>query len=233
MINEPTFLRQHRRLAGLAATLALHLVLLLLWQLSRVQVRQADTAVERIQWVNVQPKKVARTPPPPAAVPPVARREVVRPAAAAPPPPVQLAPPSAAPAEPVAQIAPGPGHDEILAQARKNIGALSKELGKEFPEQKIRKPRDTPWTRFEKGIELANELAPPKWYEAPKIKELVDPGSYGRRRYRVITANGTYCITYESNHAPDGIDVISKGMQQKKTNCPEHELPPTKQKGLE
>jgi hypothetical protein len=231
MTNEPPFLLQHRRIAGLAATLALHVALLWCWQLWRHQAANTGQAIDRIQWVDVQPKKVIRTPSPKSAVPPVAKRAVAREAAAA--PPVQAAMPSEAPAEPAAEIAPGPGHDEILAQARKNIGQISKDLGREFPEQKIKKPRDTPWTRFEKGIELANELAPPKWYEAPKIKELVDPGGYGRRRYRVITANGTYCITYESNHAPDGIDVISKGMQQKKTTCPEHELPPTKQKGLD
>jgi hypothetical protein len=232
MTTEPPFLRQHRRLAGLAATLALHLALLWMWQLSRRHADEADVPVDRIQWVNVQPKKAVKVPPPVAAAPPEARPAAAR-AAVAQPPPVRIAAPSPAPAEPVAEAPPAKGHDEILADARRDIGKISKELGKEFPGPKIRKPRDTPWTRLEKGIELANELAPPKWYEAPKIKELVDSGSYGRKRYRVITALGTYCITYESNHAPDGIDVISKGMQQKKTTCPQHDLPPTKQEGLE
>ncbi len=73
-------------------------------------------------------------------------------------------------------------------------------------------------------------MAPPRWYQAPKSTEIIDPGGYGRRRYRVITAHGTYCYTYESNRAPDGRDVMKNGPAQKRTTCEENELPPTQQK---
>ena len=90
-------------------------------------------------------------------------------------------------------------------------------------------PQQQAWQRFEKGIERAGELAPPRPGEAPKIEEIIDPGGYGRRRYRVISSTGTYCITYESNHAPDGLDAMANGIQPKITTCPKDEQPATTQ----
>lgn len=92
-------------------------------------------------------------------------------------------------------------------------------------------PQQEAWKRFEKGIERAGELAPPRPGEAPKIEEIIDPGGYGRRRYRVISATGTYCITYESNHAPDGLDSMANGIKPKITTCPKDEQPALKQPG--
>jgi hypothetical protein len=89
-------------------------------------------------------------------------------------------------------------------------------------------PQMDAWKRFEKGIERAAELAPPRPGEAPKIEEIIDPGGYGRRRYRVISATGTYCITYESNHAPDGLDSMANGIKPKITTCPKDEQPAKK-----
>jgi hypothetical protein len=90
-------------------------------------------------------------------------------------------------------------------------------------------PKQAAWQRFEKGIERAGELAPPRPGEAPKIEEIIDPGGYGRRRYRVTSALGTYCITYESNHAPDGLDSMANGIKPKITTCPPNEQPALKQ----
>lgn len=89
-------------------------------------------------------------------------------------------------------------------------------------------PQMAAWKRFEKGIERAAELAPPRPGEAPKIEEIIDPGGYGRRRYRVISATGTYCITYESNHAPDGLDSMANGIKPKITACPKDEQAATR-----
>jgi hypothetical protein len=86
-------------------------------------------------------------------------------------------------------------------------------------------PERDAWKRFERGVERAGELAPPRPGEAPKIEEIIDPGGYGRRRYRVISATGTYCITYESNHAPDGLDSMANGIQPKITTCPNGDQP--------
>lgn len=84
--------------------------------------------------------------------------------------------------------------------------------------------------KLERGIEHAAELAPNRWYQAPKTQEILDPGGYGRKRYRVVGANGTYCVTYESNHGPDGRDTMRDGIQPKITNCPRHEAPAKAQK---
>ena len=84
---------------------------------------------------------------------------------------------------------------------------------------------------MQRGIEHAAEMAPPRWYEKAKITELVVPGGNGKRRYRVITAQGTFCVTYESNHRLDGIDPFSnKQGQPKYTNCDGFEQAATKQK---
>lgn len=237
MITEPQFFRPQRRLPGLAATLAVHLMLLLCWQLARQQPDALGPA-RRIQWINVQPAKPAR-PPEAARAPEKAQRAqaraMARPEASrtpAVPAPTQAVAPPAPSAEPAAELTPHKSAYDILAQARKDLGAINKDLGKEFPGPKISAPIDNAQARLARGIEHAAEMAPPKWYEQAKIKELVEPGGYGRRRYRIITARGTYCITYESNHAPDGIDVIAKGMQKKTTTCPKDEQPPTTQKGL-
>ena len=90
-------------------------------------------------------------------------------------------------------------------------------------------PKQAAWKRFEKGIEQAGEMAPPRAGEAPKIQEIIDPGGYGRRVDRVITSTGTYCITYESNHAPDGIDSMQNGIKPKITTCPKDWQPASKQ----
>jgi hypothetical protein len=93
-------------------------------------------------------------------------------------------------------------------------------------------PQQQAWERFQKDIVRAGELAPPRAGEAPKIEEIIDPGGYGRRVYRVIGAAGTYCITYESNHAPDGLDSMANGIKPKITTCPKDGQPATTQPGL-
>ena len=90
------------------------------------------------------------------------------------------------------------------------------------PKQEARK-------RFEKGIERAGEMAPPRAGEAPKIQEIIDPGGYGRRVDRVITSTGTYCVVHESNHAPDGIDSLQNGIKPKIMTCPKDWQPALKQ----
>lgn len=229
---QPPFLRRNRRLTGLAATVALHLALLYGWHLAReAGPRTEHDDATRIQWVNVAPPRPVKKPPP------VAWQEPARPVAAArqgapvvthQPPATVIAPDAVA--VPASEAPPARSVDEMMQQARKDLGKIDKELRKEFPGPRIKAPPDSPQIRLVKGIEHAAEMAPPKWYEAAKVQEILDPGGYGRRRYRVITANGTYCITIESNHAPDGIDTMKNGIKPKLTTCPEHEAPATSQK---
>jgi hypothetical protein len=118
--------------------------------------------------------------------------------------------------------------DDILLQARRDLGGIDKQLRSER-RQGIVAPADTSQTRLDKAFDRAAAAAPGGMLEAPKVEELVDPGGYARKRYRVVGAMGTYCMTYESNHAPDGIDTMQNGIRSKFRSCPAHEQPPTTQ----
>ena len=84
-------------------------------------------------------------------------------------------------------------------------------------------PPDSPQIRMRKGIEQAAEMAPNHWWQAPKTAELVNNTGDGARRTRVITGNGTYCIT---ERAPTtSIDMIEKHGKLRVTSCPGHEAP--------
>lgn len=230
MSFQPPFLRPRRRLTGLAVTLALHLLVVYFWSRPHEPRLESDsTDPQRIQWVTVpaprpvKAKPVAAREPAPAPVSRTAAPVVTH------TPPAAVTEPDAAP-QPVVEAPPAPRVEDMMRQARKDLGRIDKELQKEFPGARIKAPPDSPQIRLVKGIEHAAEMAPPKWYEANKVQEIIDPGGYGRRRYRVITANGTYCITVESNHAPDGIDTMKNGIKPKLTTCPEHETPSNPQK---
>lgn len=149
--------------------------------------------------------------------------QVVAPAAAA-APVAELAPVPAAPA-PAAPTA-----AQMLEQARRDIGKFDKELRREFATKGISKPTSSPQQRLAQGIEDAYDAVPPKWYESAKVKEIIDPGQYGRKRYKITTAFGTYCMTYESPNSPTAQLDIGKRPEPKMTNCPVHEQPATEQK---
>jgi hypothetical protein len=119
---------------------------------------------------------------------------------------------------------------EMLEQARRDIGKFDKELRKEFAKRGISAPTSTPQQRLAQGIEEAYDAVPPKWYESAKIKEIIDPGQYGRKRYKITTAFGTYCMTYESPNSPTAQLDIGKRVDPKMTNCPVHEQSATEQK---
>jgi len=225
MVNTFFRPRPHRR-SAIAATAALHLALLYCWQLAQKKPAGQDYGSrEAIQWLWLKPK-----PAPQPERRPEKTRETTRrsapPAAAAPMPadvPDELAEPIPQPDTPAATSA-----EALLQQGKRSAAGIYNELRKE-KKGLIAAPPDSPQLRMQKKMAKAHELAPPRWYQAPKITEIQDPGGYGRKRYRVITARGTYCVTYESNHAPDGLDTMKNGIKPKFTNCPEHEDVATKQ----
>ena len=233
-----TFHPQNKRLHGLAATIAVHLALVVLWQFSRGAAALDDGVARRIQWIDIAaPQHVDKPQPKPAPKP-----KPVAPVAPQRAQPSRIAPPLAPSApDPViteeslaAQPAPpapaSPSAYDMMQQARKDLGSIDKELRKEFPPSKIEAPPDSPHIRMQKGMEHAAEMAPPRWYEQAKVTELVVPGGNGKRRYRVITAQGTFCVTYESNHRLDGMDPFANAGKPKYTQCPPNEQAATKQK---
>ena len=238
MVHDFTPPHAQRRYAAIALTLLAHALLVLGWQHARRLPPVDNDPGRSIQWVRLAPQaKTPPAPPPPradtsqpartTAAAPAARPAAVTPPAAAPAPAADTPPALAADNAPPA---PSPSAADILRQARSSIGKIDQELRKAHPGQPITAPVSNGATRLAQGLQAAADAAPNRWYEAPKVTEIIDPGPYSRRRYRVVGADGTYCITVESNHAPDGLDIGSKGIQHKKTNCEPSEQAATKQK---
>lgn len=231
-IAQPRF-QPPRHLAGIGISLAVHVLLIALWQASRPpsSVDETPRAMEVVPFRIVPAPRVDRPLSAPSQPTPVAaRRQAAQGVVQA---PSVDAPPasSAQPAEPETQAATSPSPSaDLLSQAKAAVGGIDRALRQEHPRRGIEAPVVTAAMKLERGIARAAELAPNKWYQAPKTEEIIDPGGYGRRRYRVTTAAGTYCVTYESNHAPDGIDTMQHGIKPKKTNCDEDEQKATVQK---
>jgi len=232
--------QQPRTLSGIGLSLAVHALLLGLWQLSRPTLVPDEGEPRRVQFLRLLPAPAPERAAP--AVPPPVRSAVssarVAPVARAKPPVLSQSLPEPA-AEPIAPPvtlatdappAPAVSSADLLRAARAEAGAADRALRAENPRRGIRAPIETAQMKLERGIAQAAEMAPNKWYQAPKTQEILDPGGYGRRRHKVITANGTYCVTYESNHGPDGRDTMRDGIQPKLTNCPPHEEPAKAQK---
>lgn len=210
-----------------AATVVLHLLLWWGWLVAqqRPAIPTGDLA-SSMQWVELRPlapQAAARRPPPQAPRP---AEKQVAPALAQPAPPI--ASPSVTAQEQSATPAPQTAGERFLEHAKRDIAAIDRDLRNQS-RGLVKAPADSPHIRMQKGIAQAAEMAPNKWYEAPKVQELVVAGAYGGRRYRVITSGGTYCVTYETNHALDGRDSIKDGIRPKFTNCPPNEQPATKQ----
>ncbi|MDQ1814328.1 hypothetical protein RBA41_13515 [Massilia sp. CCM 9210] len=228
-----------RHVAAFALTVLVHAVLIVGWQYAR-RIPPADHDPARtIQWVTITPQPKKAGTPAPKPVPPDLRKTVGVAAAAARPAPA--APPMQAPAQPAAEqpaevaaadapSTPVPSAAEIMQQARRSIGKIDRDLRKAHPGQPITAPVTNGATRLAQGLQAAADAAPNRWYEAPKVTEIIDPGPYSRRRYRVVGASGTYCITVESNHAPDGLDIMKNGIQHKTTTCEASEQAATRQK---
>lgn len=257
MDNAQARLHPPRHVAGIGISLAVHALLLAMWQMSRptplpdeaapgaMVVRllsapasapadaPADAPVpERLPAPPVrQPAPVATARAAASNVPAEGPARVAGTAPEAPAPgPAQAV---AEPAPAVASEAPAPAAPSagsMLERARAAAGGIDRGLRKEHPTRGIVAPVVTPQMKLQQGIARANELAPNKWYEAPKVEAVLDPGGYDRRRYRVVGAAGTYCVTYESNHAPDGLDTMRDGIKPKKTTCDPDWAPPSIQK---
>ena len=218
------------RVLGISATILLHVALLVAWQAASRQRLPDDNRTEVVtQWVRVpvsvpvsapQTSRVApadKRAPTPA---PIARTgDAVGPDSGQPAPVANIVPSGDAPA---VMHTEGSAH-KIVEQARSEAGAIDRALRKSSNPY-IVAPRDSAHIRMARGFAEAAALAPNRWWEAPKVVELVNDGGDGARRTRVVTAAGIYCITERS--PTTSIDVIEKFGRQRITNCGhEHEQP--------
>ena len=221
-----------RRHIGIAATVLVHAVLILGWQMTRHAPTVApDPPRTTIQWIRLpapaQPRPQPRprekeeqfpaTPRVPPRASAITLPRVTVPAAPAVAPSPNETPAaasaSATPAAPSAGAA-------MLERARRDVGAIDRALRKENNPY-ITAPADSPQIRLRKGIQAAADMAPNAWYQAPKTAELVNNTGDGARRTRVISGGTTYCVT---ERAPTtSIDMIEKHGKLRLTNCPEHE----------
>ncbi len=235
-----------RRLPALLATLLLHAALVLGWQMTRTQApAQEDPEEALMQWLRLPPLAVTQAPsvrPVQASEPSTRAPARAKNAATSRPPRATLASRPVAPdastaatptpAETVADPLPTvetpapPSAAAILENARRSAGSIERALRKES-KPTIVAPPDSPQIRMREGMEQARALAPPRLWEAPKVEELVNNTGDGARRTRVITGNGTYCITERS--PATSIDMIEKHGKQRFTSCPQHETPAKRQ----
>jgi hypothetical protein len=229
-----------RRVAGAAVTLVIHLALILGWRMARTLPHaQIEDARSAIQWLRLPalpphteekrsapPEETRRRPdraPAHAVLPGLARRQTEP----DPAPASALAAPRPA-TEPVFS-AEGPaksGAESIIESARRSAGSIDRAMRKENRSY-ITAPLDSPQIRMRNGMEQAHAMAPGRLWEAPKIEELVNNTGDGARRTRVITGNGTYCVTERS--AATSVDMIEKHGKLRFTNCPQHEEPAKQQ----
>jgi len=235
-----------RRL-GLLLTALVHLALAIAWQAARTLPAPApaeEGARSRILWLPLplprpaprdreaapprketaaRPIQLHQRPVPALTLPPAPAIESrPAPAPAAVPAPAQAQAPNAG-----AQTAPAkPSAEQILERAKRDIGSIAKALRKENNPY-IAAPLDSPQIRMRRGMEQAAAMAPNRIWEAPKVEELVNNTGDGARRSRVITGNGTYCVTERATNT--NVEMIEMHGKLRITNCPEHEEPSKQQ----
>jgi len=225
------------RSAGLAATLLVHALLILAWQMARTLPAPVEGDDAAMLWLRVPP------PVPRIAVVPAVQAEAAltrkssTPLRSVPvvqaetpmqtPVPVPVPVPAPVPdAPPVPVESATPSTAAIMDSARRSIGDIDRALRKER-QPTIVLPPDSPQLRLRRGIEHAREMAPPRLWEAPRVVELVNNTGDGARRTRVITGNGTYCLT---DRAPTtGVEMFEKHGKQRYTTCPKDEEPARRQ----
>ena len=237
---------------GLLLTALVHVALLGGWQMVRTPPPPAPSEEGRhsdIFWIPLAQLKPERRKQEATAPVPAPHKEAAAPRAQAGPalslPPLPVVTPTPGPsadtaitpgapaatttdadAQPQAAIPQKPSAEQILQQARRDIGSIAKALRKENNPY-IAAPLDSPQMRMRKKMEEAAALAKPELFEAPKVEELVNNSGDGARRSRVITGRRTYCITERS--PTNNVEMIEHHGKLRITNCPQDEGTATRQ----
>ena len=188
-----------RRAPGLLLVAVLHLALLYAFLQSRPRHGVDDTprgpAIQWLRYTAPAPVKPTIAPAPRQAEKVVIVRQA---APVSVPRPAPSVPAEAAPAPAPAAETPmpaGPRAADILAQAKRDVGKIDKDLRKEFPQRGEQKFEDTAYKRMQQGFADAYAAVPPKWYEASKIEEVGANAARGSRTYKITSALGTLCVT--------------------------------------
>lgn len=94
---------------------------------------------------------------------------------------------------------------DILAQARRDVGKIDRDLRREFPQQGGIKFEDTAYKRMQQGFADAYAAVPPKWYEASRIEEVSSDLTKGVRVYKITSALGTVCVTMRAGKSGESM----------------------------
>lgn len=200
------------RRISLLLIVALHVLAAWLWPsrtIDRKHAPQRETAISFITHVPSARKPSASKPP--AVARPPARRVRRAETRVHSEPQLTLVP---APAEPVAMTppaepaAPEKTADEILRQARADVGKIDRDLRSVSPDKSLRKIVLHP-TKLESAFGAAFKERGPQ-----RIEEIIGPD--GRR----ITKVGNMCASMESNGLVGGRDVFKNGVKTRWQTCP-------------
>ena len=192
-----------RRAPGLLLIVLLHVGLAYLVLQSRPRIVTDDGLPQgpAITWLrHTLPAPAKPVPVPLSSTKPAAASVPQRPVPAPisrplPSPAAELAPaPAPATPEAITLVAP-PSAADILAQAKRDVGKIDKDLRKEFPQRGGEKFEDTGFKRMQQGFAEAYAAVPPKWYEASKIEEVGANEAKGSRTYKITSALGSLCVT--------------------------------------
>lgn len=188
-----------RRAPSLLLIILLHAGLAYIFVQSRpASVTDADLPQgPAITWLRYTAPAPPKPVPLPSAKPPAPRMaRLPVPAPISRPLPLPTVEQAPAPAMPEAvTLAAPPSAADILAQAKRDVGKIDKELRKEFPQRGGEKFEDTGFKRMQQGFAEAYAAVPPKWYEASKIEEVGANAAKGSRTYKITSALGTLCVT--------------------------------------
>ncbi len=192
-----------RRAPGLLLIVLLHAGLAYIFVQSRpASITDANSPRgPALTWLRYTPPAPPKPPPLPsakaaAARPPRLPIPVSAPASRTLPPPAVEQIPAPAPATPQAITASAPpSAADILAQAKRDVGKIDRDLRKEFPQRGEPKLEDTAFKRMQQGFAEAYAAVPPKWYEASRIEEVGANEAKGSRTYKITSALGTLCVT--------------------------------------
>lgn len=186
-----------RRAPGLLLIVLLHVGLAYIVVQSRPRLASDDNlprgpAIAWLRYTAPAPPKSLPVPLPGTAAARVPRLPMPAPISRPLPPPTAEQMP--APVAAVTTVTP-PRAADILAQARRDVGKIDKDLRKEFPQRGGEKFDDTGFKRMQQGFAEAYAAVPPKWYEASKIEEVGANAARGSRTYKITNALGTLCVT--------------------------------------
>ncbi|MGK5059417.1 hypothetical protein ACQ4WY_21045 [Janthinobacterium sp. LB2P49] len=188
-----------RRAPGLLLIVLLHAGLAYVIVQSRPRLATDENlprgpAITWLRYTTPAPPKPVPVPLPSTAAARVPRLSVPAPISRpVPPSTVEQAPAPATP-EAITVVAP-PSAADILAQAKRDVGKIDRDLRKEFPQRGEQKLDDTAFKRMQQGFAEAYAAVPPKWYEASKIEEVGANAAKGSRTYKITSALGTLCVT--------------------------------------